>query len=710
MTKKISLFAAVIAILVSNSFFSCAYFNTYYNTKKFYNEALQETEKRTSDKPGSTERQKFDKTINQASKVLQLYPESKYVDDALLILGKSFFYIEDYRKAERKFLELIDIYPNSENIEEAELWLAKTQISLERYDLAFPELQKMQQNAKSKDIRNESQYWLGEACFQQELYLEATKEFNAALGDLGDDEMRAKTYNRLGECYLELESYFRAAENFESAAKYTRRLDRRFDLGLQHAKALNLAGNHDDAIEKLDALIARNDQHKNLSLAKLELANSYMSKNATEKAIEIYNDIIELHPRTTAAAGAYLALAQYDEEVLNNYETAEDNYRQAALQDNRSDFAKTANEKAANINELRKLQKSIAELQEKLIAKAPDSTNSESSGRLGFDDSIDDVRARRNTLPNRTSANRGAENDPGRGKTKKQSNAVEQDEVASQRARSDAPTPRGRNQPGRPAENENTKSLTQAQKDSIELLITGQKIQLAETFYFDFAQTDSALFYYLDAISGSNSREFRALAFYSIAQIYENQTNRAAVRDSVLKILAYNYQDTPQGTAARAELGLAPQQQKETNTFSSVFAAAEDLYLRQNKPRAAEKKLLSLLEVVENENEKMKAIYTLGWLNEHQLQENDRALSYYKQLVESYPTSEFAKRVNKKIISVEQAKQAAEEANSEQKSKTVMTDSTATKSPAQLPPPELKTEAKADSSKSTQGQRPDREN
>jgi len=48
---------------------SCAYYNTFYNTKKFFNEAKKERERRKGDRPSSQELQKYDKTIEKASKI-----------------------------------------------------------------------------------------------------------------------------------------------------------------------------------------------------------------------------------------------------------------------------------------------------------------------------------------------------------------------------------------------------------------------------------------------------------------------------------------------------------------------------------------------------------------------------------------------------------------------------------------------------------------
>ena len=90
------------------------YFNLYYNTTESFEKAEEQiyTQQRSlfSTKPltipgaANTE---LEKVIEKCSKILQFHSETGYVEDALLMLGKSFYYKNNYQKAQRKFEELI---------------------------------------------------------------------------------------------------------------------------------------------------------------------------------------------------------------------------------------------------------------------------------------------------------------------------------------------------------------------------------------------------------------------------------------------------------------------------------------------------------------------------------------------------------------------------------------------------------------------------
>ena len=111
-----------------------AYFNTYYNAERPFKEAVDEVmsqrENKSADKTfgftfvvQQSTKAKFTSVVEKCSKLLQYHSESNLVDDALLMIGKSYYYQNDYQQAERKFKELLEQFPNSSLSFECELLL-----------------------------------------------------------------------------------------------------------------------------------------------------------------------------------------------------------------------------------------------------------------------------------------------------------------------------------------------------------------------------------------------------------------------------------------------------------------------------------------------------------------------------------------------------------------------------------------------------------
>ncbi len=85
-----------------------AYFNTYYNAQKAFREAEDEVWNQPDLKVqgagknylavfnvSQNTRTKFSSVIEKCSKLLEYHPESNLVDDALMMIGKSYFYQND---------------------------------------------------------------------------------------------------------------------------------------------------------------------------------------------------------------------------------------------------------------------------------------------------------------------------------------------------------------------------------------------------------------------------------------------------------------------------------------------------------------------------------------------------------------------------------------------------------------------------------------
>jgi len=99
MIKRFYPFLMILILLLSG----CAYFNTFYNAKRYYKKAYHETLRNRTNNLTSSEKTNYGKAIEKASKLLRLYPESNYVDDALLLMGKAYYFQREYHQALRKF-------------------------------------------------------------------------------------------------------------------------------------------------------------------------------------------------------------------------------------------------------------------------------------------------------------------------------------------------------------------------------------------------------------------------------------------------------------------------------------------------------------------------------------------------------------------------------------------------------------------------------
>ena len=116
------------------------YFNLYYNASELFQKAEKQITEQKKDifstEPATIPAAAgadLQKVIEKCSNILQFSPNSSYVEDALMMLGKSFYYQKNYLKGRRKFEELISSQPNSDYVLEASLWIGKCDMRLRNY-------------------------------------------------------------------------------------------------------------------------------------------------------------------------------------------------------------------------------------------------------------------------------------------------------------------------------------------------------------------------------------------------------------------------------------------------------------------------------------------------------------------------------------------------------------------------------------------------
>ncbi|NPV14557.1 tetratricopeptide repeat protein [candidate division WOR-3 bacterium] len=96
----------------------CAYFNTFYNAGVFYREGMR----LKAQGQVSAAVPKFDKAIEKSALVINRWPKSRWVDDALFLIGRSYYEKGDYARAATYFERLKLAFAQSPYLPEAELY------------------------------------------------------------------------------------------------------------------------------------------------------------------------------------------------------------------------------------------------------------------------------------------------------------------------------------------------------------------------------------------------------------------------------------------------------------------------------------------------------------------------------------------------------------------------------------------------------------
>jgi tetratricopeptide (TPR) repeat protein len=210
-----------------------AYYNTFYNARESFKSGLKKVNNqpltidpsspvRIHSAPPKAGYNDFQNAIDKGAQVLRGSPESKWVDDAILLIGKSNYYRQEFYPALQKFEELINVGSTSEMISRGIIWKSRTQLDLKQYTagVSFVESELEQYPARwPRKYRGEIQALAGQHHAMLENVNEAVNYLFDATANIQQKPLLGRTHFLLGQLLERQERYgeafnaFREAEN-----------------------------------------------------------------------------------------------------------------------------------------------------------------------------------------------------------------------------------------------------------------------------------------------------------------------------------------------------------------------------------------------------------------------------------------------------------------------------------------------------------------
>lgn len=408
-----------------------AYFNTYYNASKLFEEAVREMLKTPQTAKDSNyfapyrlsqaAVTKFEKVIEKGSRVIQFHGESGYVEDAILMIGKAYLFQNETESAASKFRELLDNFPASDRRAEAKLWLAKALYQGKNDEEALTAAKELAMAAGEEgggEIPGD--ILLEITMLEAQIYADRG-EFDQAAATLarvvaveGDAELKAVAQFQLGAVHEVTKEYAKAAEAFALVGDYSPTPAMRFNAKLREGVMHSMAGRPDDALETFDEVIAWPLRIEQSALVDLEIANAYWLKGDSSAAFTLYDIIDSTYKRTDAAARSYFKRGEIHEKEFRNHAAARRYYEKAKGEYPASQVTKPATERFTRLDHFLKTRDRLASDDSTLRAllEAPVAPDSSDTASVGAKDSSA-VASAPDTSAVSTAADGGGEPRPG---------------------------------------------------------------------------------------------------------------------------------------------------------------------------------------------------------------------------------------------------------------------------------------------------------
>ena len=318
-----------------------AYYNTFYNARKIFEEGRRKVEE--EDHPVDLSRYLslfpevkgenalFDRTIKKAADVLRKHPNSKWVDDALLLIGQSYFYQQNYVGAEQKFREVIEL--GGEHEAEARFWLARTLIAGEMYE----EAQTLLEESLLKDHLEDRwkpiyRLMLGEMYARQGRWDEAIEALEEGIQRVSDKHLKARALFLLGQVYETTGAYDKAAEAFTRVLDYHPVYELAYAAEISRVRVLGLHGKPEEALALLERMEHDDKHYSRIDELYVLKAQILATMGHVEEAMALYRELLYgEEPAPQALRGTiHYYLAELYRNVYRDYHLAGAHYDTAA--------------------------------------------------------------------------------------------------------------------------------------------------------------------------------------------------------------------------------------------------------------------------------------------------------------------------------------------------------------------------------------------
>lgn len=620
--RKISiLFLGILATFLVG----CVYFNTVYNARTVYDKGYKSYKEdlRQSDHLSATTRTAFLRAADKGKKILTQYSDSKYVDDAYLIIGKSYYYLGQYNQARRYLSDLLNNYPQSPYNLDARLYLGMSQQELDEPALARHEFEYLIENADDPMLTAQAYLSLSDIDKADGNTEKMIREVEIAIKIAPDDELKADAAWRTAKWARKNENFDRAREFYNLAKEYTSnpQFDRKIQLEI--AQVHREEGEEEQAIASVQKMLQKQDFTDLWPDLEFELGRIYETTGDTSKAADQYRYVLDEYKNTSAAATAsyFLGLQAFKR---RDYDGARTQFTAVSSINRNSEYADEARKYINILNNFDRIKLSRRDAEESLVNFYKKQTALDSSAQQTNADTS------RGFLQGLMS----------KGKEKK----VTFSEIYPWLAKQD--------------------SVPQLQK-YIELLY-----RMQEYYYFELRQPASAqaLTDTIITLANSNETTARVLALraHALRNVMESLTQADQLEQRII-------QQYPETTIARylkfKEENFHPQKISQDEQIAKDRYRTIDSLIIAEKYHSAIQKMKLLHITFPDTPYGAKALYGIGWVYDHHLRNLDSALVRYEQFQDEYPDNNLNNRVTKRISELENiqtaiAQQSAEKTTS----------------------------------------------
>lgn len=601
------------------------YFNLYYNASDLFQKAEEDINSSKKDvfsiqdvPLSANTNANITKVIEKCSQILQFHANSGYVDDALLMIGKCFYYQASYQNALRKFNELLSTQPNSDLVLEANLWTGMTQIGERDFDKGLNTLKSVMDNAQKKGDKD-----ILESAYIEEIkYTISQKDYDGAISLLddflktsGNSEIKAEAAFKQGMLYKEEGDLPNAIKAFEKVNNYSPTYYILLKSSIQLGKTFRENGEFQKSLDLFNSMRAQSKFSDAFDSIEVQSGITLMQMNKLDDAINKFVLVDTTYSKTPSAGLAEYQLGNIYENNFSNFDTASYYYTKSLSHSLAKEYVDSAKN---NIELLRKYKNSLTEL--KRINR---DINYLQNPDAFLKDSLDYVEK----------LNKEKEE---KAHDEERIKKLAYEKRFNANARNTEQAAIKIKPPQRP----------KISLDSLNSELIKTKFELGNLLFTEFNLPDSAIQYYKDIIQNFPNSSYQAKVLYAIGS-YFLVKNDSVKADSLFNIIYNRYKNQSIVNAAANKLN-KPLIQINSDPVETLYSFSE----KQMDDKKYDSSLVNLYKIYENHptsHYAAKALFAYGWILENEMNLPDSAASIYDTLSKKYPNTVYSNAIKTKL-------------------------------------------------------------
>ncbi|MFQ5904999.1 MAG: tetratricopeptide repeat protein [bacterium] len=342
------------------------YYNTFYNAKSNYADAV----KGQDVEPGRANKELLEKCITRCEKVVKYHPRSRWADDAVLLMGKCFYYMGEHRNALRKFEELEIYYPEGGLLPESYYYSGLAHQALGSRNSAIASFRQAVESEPEGELVEQSIYQIVNTYFLDEDYDDAISSSTDFLSRFPRSEYKDEVLFIQAQSFFNVERYDESIAAFEEFLSTGPKKKLRFEALLKTGEAHLESQRIEEALDVFLSL--RKETLTPLEDAELaiRIAQGSRSLGNTEKALKQLDEVTILYSKTAASAEAYYLMGVICEQDLRELEKAREYYDKARSEAPYSEFSNQALMRATSIAKLAEYREKVKSGEQTDLAEA----------------------------------------------------------------------------------------------------------------------------------------------------------------------------------------------------------------------------------------------------------------------------------------------------------------------------------------------------